>query len=146
MSSSRNGAKRHAASGRKGLDSVAVFDSSAVLAVIFGEAPGDEIVDRMRGALLSTVNLLEIHTKLLLKGASQSLARRQVQQLQCEISALDAEQARIASEMIWQTRPLGLSLGDRACLALAIQRKGTVYTADRSWSGLSLGIKIEIIR
>jgi PIN domain nuclease of toxin-antitoxin system len=44
------------------------------------------------------------------------------------------------------TKPYGLSLGDRACLALAIQRNATVYTTDRDWSKLSIGIKIEVIR
>jgi PIN domain nuclease of toxin-antitoxin system len=128
------------------LDSVVVFDSSAVLAVIFHEVAGDAIVNRMRGALLSTVNLIEIHTKLLLRGASATLARQQVQAMQCDICSLDAEQAQIASEMIWKTRPFGLSLGDRACLALAIQRKAPVYTADRAWQGLQAGVEINVIR
>jgi PIN domain nuclease of toxin-antitoxin system len=74
------------------------------------------------------------------------VARRQISALQCEICPLDLSQARLASEMIWDTKPLGLSVGDRACLALAIQRKARVYTADRIWSKLSLGIEIQVIR
>jgi len=51
-----------------------------------------------------------------------------------------------AGALIAQTRELGLSLGDRACLALAIAREATVYTADRAWKDLSLQIRIEVIR
>lgn len=128
------------------MDRVVVFDSSAALAVIFREVAGDAIVDLMEGALLSTVNLLEIHTKLLLTGSTESEARIRVRQMQCEMCPLDVEQAGIASEMIQKTRPFGLSLGDRACLALAIQRKSPVYTADRAWQGLQVGVEINLIR
>ena len=48
--------------------------------------------------------------------------------------------------MIAQTRPYGLSLGDRACLALAIQRKATVYTTDAAWKNLNLSIEVDVIR
>jgi PIN domain nuclease of toxin-antitoxin system len=44
------------------------------------------------------------------------------------------------------TRLYGLSLGDRACLALAIQRRATVYTTDRVWKNLALDIEIQVIR
>jgi PIN domain nuclease of toxin-antitoxin system len=48
--------------------------------------------------------------------------------------------------LIAQTRPFSLSLGDRACLALALQRQATVYTTGRAWKNLDLGIKVEVIR
>jgi PIN domain nuclease of toxin-antitoxin system len=63
-----------------------------------------------------------------------------------EISFFDDLQARLAGELVTQTRPYGLSLGDRACLALAIQRKATVYTTDAAWKKLNLGIEVEVIR
>jgi PIN domain nuclease of toxin-antitoxin system len=52
----------------------------------------------------------------------------------------------MAGGLVKVTRPFGLSLGDRACLALAIERKVTVYTTDRVWKSLNLGIEIEVIR
>jgi ribonuclease VapC len=128
------------------LDSPIVLDSSAVLAVLYREPGGDKVVDLMEGALLSTTNLIEVHTKLLLDGVPEASAQTLIHRLRCEFCPLGQDQAQIASEMIWETRRYGLSLGDRACLALAIQRKATVYTADRSWMQLSLGIKIEAIR
>ena len=128
------------------MDSATVLDSSAMLAVIYQEPGADRVVPRMRGALFSTVNLVEVQSKLILKGAKPDFAWRGIAGFQCDICPLDAEQARVASGMAWMAKPLGLSLGDRVCLALAIQRKATVYTADRAWSGLTLGIKIELIR
>ena len=56
------------------------------------------------------------------------------------------EQARVAGELIKRTKPFALSLGDRACLALAMERRTTVYTTDRAWKNLELGIPIEVIR
>ena len=44
------------------------------------------------------------------------------------------------------TRAAGLSLGDRACLALAKSQGGLVLTADRVWATLDIGVEIELIR
>jgi ribonuclease VapC len=139
-------AKRLAARRSKGLGKIAVLDSSAILAVIFNEPGSDTVVSLLKGALLSTVNLVEVHTRLLLQGAPADLAWRRLVSMGCEVCLFDPEQARTASEMIWNTRPHGLSLGDRACLALAIQRQAIAYTTDRSWTKLSLGIEIKAIR
>ena len=124
----------------------AVLDSSAVLAVIFNEPGGDKVVDLLQGGLLSTVNLAEIHTRLLLDGRPADFAWNRALSLGCEICSFDDEQARLAAEMIAVTKPFGLSLGDRACLALGLQRKATVYSTDRVWKSLNLGIEIEVIR
>ncbi len=98
------------------------------------------------GALLSTVNLTEVHAKLIQKGLPASLSWKKIVSLQCDVSVFTDEQARIAAELIQVTRPLGLSLGDRACLALAIQHKAAVYTTDATWKNLSLPIEVNVIR
>ena len=123
-----------------------MLDASAVLAVIFNE-PGSEVVAPiLQGALLSTVNLAEVHTRLLLDGAPAAFAWSRLLSMGFEVCPFDEEQARIAGELISQTRRLGLSLGDRACLALALQRQATAYTTDRAWQSLDLGIAVEVIR
>ena len=123
-----------------------VLDASAILAVIFNE-PGNEVVaPLLQDAVVSSVNLAEVHTRLLLDGAPAAFAWSRLLSMGFEVSQFDEEQARIAGELIKQTRPLGLSLGDRACLALAIQRRSTVYTTDRAWKDLSLGIHVAVIR
>ena len=124
----------------------AVLDSSAILAVIFNEPGGDAVIPVMKGALLSTVNLAETHAKLLLRGVNANFAWDRLLSLGCGTSCFDDEQARIAAELIGQTGPYGLSFGDRACLALAIARKATVYTTDAAWKKLNLGIEVEVIR
>jgi PIN domain nuclease of toxin-antitoxin system len=117
-----------------------------VLAVIFNEPGSDAVTDLLEGGLLSTVNLSEIQTRLVLGGWPAAFAWSRVLSMGFELCFFDDEQARLAAEMIGKTRPFGLSLGDRACLALARQRKATVYTTDRVWKELSLGIEIEVIR
>jgi PIN domain nuclease of toxin-antitoxin system len=57
-----------------------------------------------------------------------------------------AEQAKAAGSMVAETRAWGLSLGDRACLALGLALQAPVYTADRSWKNLKLGVQIHVIR
>lgn len=84
--------------------------------------------------------------RLIELGAPAELAWSRLQSIQCEICFFSDRQARLAAELRSITRSFGLSLGDRACLALAIDRKATVYTTDRIWKKLELGIKIELIR
>lgn len=109
--------------------------------------PGCDIVAPIiQGALLSTVNLAEIYTKFVLKGLAGAFTWKTILDLRCEVCLFSTEQARIAAELTRTTRPFGLSLGDRTCLALAMERKARVYTTDREWKKLSLGIEIEVIR
>jgi ribonuclease VapC len=63
-----------------------------------------------------------------------------------DVVAFDHRQARIAAQLLPHTRPLGLGIGDRACLALAIERKLPVLTADKAWKALRLGVTIQVIR
>jgi PIN domain nuclease of toxin-antitoxin system len=92
------------------------------------------------------VNLAEILTKLKQGGWETGFAWSRILNMGFEVCPYESEQARLTSELIDQTRPFGLSLGDRACLALAMQRKATVYTTDQVWKKLDLGIEIEVIR
>jgi ribonuclease VapC len=128
------------------LASPAVLDSSAILAVIFNERGGDQVLPLLDGGLLSAVNLAEVHTRLLLRGVGADFAWRRLMEFGCEICFFDDQQARVAAELIARTRPYGLSLGDRACLALAIQRKAAVYTTDDAWKNIGPGIQVNLIR
>ena len=123
-----------------------VLDSSAILAVFLNEPGGEIVVPLLEGALLSTVNLAEVHVRLIELGASAGHVWSRLQSVQCEICFFSDTQARTAAELRSITRPFGLSLGDRACLALAIERKAAVYTADKVWKKLDLVIEIVAIR
>lgn len=98
------------------------------------------------GALVSAVNLAEVYSKLLLWGIPEHFAVQQFEDLHCDVCPFTEGQGRAAGALILATKPYGLSLGDRACLALAMERKAKVYTTDRNWKNLSLGIEIEVIR
>jgi PIN domain nuclease of toxin-antitoxin system len=122
-----------------------VLDASAVLALIFLE-PGWENVDRvLHGSLMSTVNVAEALTKLVQDRVNLPDAVEEISKLNLEIFDFDFESAAKAAELRPLTKHLGLSLGDRACLALAIQHDATAVTADKSWAKLDL-CKIELIR
>ena len=125
---------------------LAALDSSAILAVLFDEPGTDTVFPVLKGGLLSTVNLAESHSRLVSLGAYAPQSWNRILSLQCQVCPLTEDQARIAAELVSVTRPFGLSLGDRACLALAIEHNARVYTADRNWKNLSLGIEIEVIR
>jgi PIN domain nuclease of toxin-antitoxin system len=100
----------------------------------------------VQGALLCTVNLAEVHERMIDRGGQAEETWSWIEGLGFEVCPLTEQQARTTAELRSGTRPYGLSLGDRACLALAIERKATVYTTDRAWKSLSLGIEIELIR
>ena len=114
--------------------------------MIFDEAGSDRVAPLLQGALLSSVNLAEVHTRLLLRGVPYAFSWSRILGMGFEVCPFGEEEARITAELIAQTRSLGLSLGDRACLALAIQHRAPVYTTDRAWKSLDLGIEIEVIR
>jgi PIN domain nuclease of toxin-antitoxin system len=116
------------------------------MAMIQREEGAEMVISCLPWAIISAVNLAEAVTKLILTGMDEQLAWWHIAVIGCETAPFDEEQARTAGGLVKITKPFGLSLGDRACLALAIQRKATVYTTDRIWKKLDLGIRIEAIR
>ena len=124
----------------------AVLDASALLALLNREPGAEKLTPQLLSAATSsTVNLAEVQGKLVERGLSPDDAWEAVLSPLREVSAFTAEHAKIAGSLIAQTRALGLSLGDRACLALGLTLKAPVYTADRSWKNLKLGIRIHVI-
>jgi PIN domain nuclease of toxin-antitoxin system len=113
---------------------------------LLAEPGAERVASVLQQALLSTVNLAEVHTRLLRLGEPSNLAWDRIAELPCEVCPFSRQQSRIAAELVAVTRPLGLSLGDRACLALAIERSARAYTTDREWRKLSLSTEIELIR
>jgi ribonuclease VapC len=123
-----------------------VLDASAVLALLKREPGAERVRTVLDRAAIGAVNAAEVQSKLVDLGLSRDAAAARIRFLGCLIVSFSGDQAIEAGSLIAQTRSLGLSLGDRACLALALDRKATVYTADRLWMNLSLGIPIEVIR
>jgi ribonuclease VapC len=124
-----------------------VLDASAVLAILHGETGAEKLGPRvLSDATISSVNLAAVQGKLVSRGLDPDSAWDAAPGLVREPEPFTKEQARIAGDLVDQTRRLGLSLGGRACLALGIALNATVYTADRSWKGLHLPIPIRNIR
>ncbi len=111
------------------------LDSSALIALLNSE-PGAETVKRLlNDAALSTVNLAEVATKLVDWNIDVGELSRVASEGKVEIVPFSESQARLAGELRRQTKVRGLSLGDRACLALARERGLTAVTADAAWVG-----------
>jgi ribonuclease VapC len=123
-----------------------VLDASAVIALLLVE-PGAEIVrGYLPDVVISAVNLAEVVTKMIDRGESEERIRRGIAAAGMEVAPFVADDALRTGILRINTRPYGLSLGDRACLALAATRKLPVLTADRNWSKLNIGIDIRLAR
>lgn len=126
-----------------------VVDASVLLAILNDE-PGAEVFTRqgnlLANATISAVNISEAYSKLVAMTGNPDEAWQIVTAPIPDIIAFNADQAEITGRLISQTRSRGLSLGDRACLALGIFLKSPVYTTDRAWKGLKVGIPIHVIR
>lgn len=123
-----------------------VLDSSALIAVLFEESGADKVEQHLSGALVSSVNLTEVIAGMMRYGNAPRETQKILQTMAISVADYDEAQAVIAAEILPLTKSKGLSLGDRACLALAISRKAPVLTADRAWRDLSVGISITVIR
>lgn len=123
-----------------------VVDASAVIARLKAE-PGAELVEaRASDALMSAVNYAEVLAKLSDLGVADLAALGGVAGLNIAIVPFDEPAAMRAGLLRSATRRLGLSLGDRACLALAQATGLPVLTADRAWAELDLGVEVVLIR
>lgn len=124
-----------------------VLDASALMA-LFHQEPGSDKVEQAieDGAAISTVNLSEVASKLNELGTPEKLIQTVINVLELNIVDFNTELAYKAGLLRPLTKRAGLSLGDRACLALAQNLNLPALTADRAWENLSLGIKVQVIR
>jgi PIN domain nuclease of toxin-antitoxin system len=123
-----------------------VADASAILAALKNE-PFSNVDPRLLvGATVSAVNVCEVLSKLHDDGLNEEQAQAVVAVMDLRVLPFDGLQARTAARLRSMTRHAGLSLGDRACLALADRLGYPVVTADRVWASLEVGIEIIMIR
>lgn len=123
-----------------------VVDASAVLAFVNNE-PGSEAVESvLDNAIISTVNLAEVGAKLVDKGMTVEEARQVRTSLGLQVRDFDESLAEESVRLRSVTKSGGLSLGDRACLALAVLEKAEVLTTDRIWAELDIDCDIQVIR
>jgi len=123
-----------------------VLDASSLLAFLHDEPGADQVWSTLPGALVGAVNWSEVVQKSLQRQADITGMRLEFVEAGLLFVPFTPEHAEIAALLWEKTRALGLSLADRACLALAIERQVPVLTADRAWSALRLDLDIQFIR
>jgi ribonuclease VapC len=123
-----------------------VLDASAFLAFVNGEPGADKVAAVLGDAIISAVNLAEACTKLMLKSGSSDQATAVVEEAELEIIDFDRALAEATGALALLTRGRGLSLGDRACLALARREDAIALTADGAWRKIDVGVDIQYIR
>lgn len=125
-----------------------VFDASAVLALVFAETGADKAAKLIDDgdAVISSVNHAEVVARLLERGMTEAEVDAVCEGVRLQVLPFTASQAVLSGRLRPPTRALGLSLGDRCCLALAIEQGATqVVTADRPWKALKQ-VRVTLIR
>ena len=125
-----------------------VLDASALLCLLKGEQGAERVMAALPRAWISAVNLSEVYAKLADAGGAEARITQAVGGLHLRIEPFDDDQARRTGMLRPLTKSFGLSLGDRACLALAQQRGAIALTTDRVWGDLpdTIGVSIDVIR
>ena len=125
--------------------------SKAVLDAYLLQEPGAEQVATLTiegGAAMSAVNVAEVVGVLVLRGATVAAAKRPLADLRLDVHEFSESQAYVAASLTGIRTPSRrrLSLGDRACIALAAEMHVPAITADREWAALPLPAEVVLIR
>jgi ribonuclease VapC len=129
-----------------------VLDASALLAFLQHEPGHERVTEALSSAsAISAVNLSEVVAKLRDTHAPEATIRQALNGLLArglEVVPFDEALAFAAGFLRPVTREFGLSLGDRACLALGLGRAQPVLTADRRWADVAhvVGLEVRTIR
>lgn len=123
-----------------------VLDASALLALLNREPGAEEVEKTIPGAAIGAVNLSEVVAKLAERGMPEEAIRLALSGIELDVTPFDGPLAYRAGLFRVSTRSLGLSFGDRACLALGRQLEVPVMTTDRRWKELSVGVEVRVIR
>ena len=125
-----------------------VLDASALLAMLLDERGGEKVTAALEGSAMTTVTLAEVAGHYTRRGVAEGDIHRLLDSLEIGRVLFDEDLAYGAAMLLPATSSVGLSLGDRACLALARRLGVVALTADRAWRKLprSLGIAVEVIR
>jgi len=124
-----------------------VLDASALLALIQNEKGADVVKPLLKRAVMSTINVTEVLAALQRVEIQPKDAILSISDVIQELIPFDVEQAQCVAELQPYVRHKGLSLGDRACIALGLKLQAPIYTADKIWGELQLdNISINIIR
>ena len=124
-----------------------VLDSSALLAVSKGERGAEFVIELINSqdCVISSVNMAEVATRLLDLGLPAQELHRAVAQFGVDVIDFNQEQALACAALRPMTKSAGLSLGDRACLALAKLMEGVAVTADQAWQDVRMSADVKVL-
>jgi ribonuclease VapC len=123
-----------------------VLDASAVLCLLQEEKGAERVAETLPDSMIGAVNYSEVVAKLVEAGLDEVTVDSLIDKLQLNVIPFDRIQARLAGSLRSTTRKLGLSLGDRACLALAAAEGATALTCERIWTKFEAPCKVETLR
>jgi ribonuclease VapC len=123
-----------------------VLDASAVLCLLQEEKGAERVAEALPDAMIGAVNYSEVVAKLVEAGIGEATVDSLIEKLQLKVIPFDRSQAQHAGSLRATTRKLGLSLGDRACLALAAAEGATALTCERIWTKFEAPCKVEALR
>lgn len=123
-----------------------VLDASALLALVRAEPGAERVRAVLARAVISAVNLAEVVGRLAEHGGHAGEIRRGLGRLRLTVVPVDEELGYAAGLLRPSTRSLGLSLGDRVCLALASRLGATALTSDRAWQQVETDVRVELLR
>lgn len=126
--------------------SEAVLDASALLALLNREPGHQEVARAIPDAAISAVNLSEVAAKLAGSGMPEGAIREALEGLALDVHDFGRKSAFRTAMLRPRTKHKGLSLADRACLALGQQLDLPVITADRVWRELDLEVEVRLVR
>jgi len=124
----------------------AVFDSSALLAFLLNETGADVVRPALGDSEISSINYSEVVERGKAKGLDTSSLRGRLASYGLTVVPFTADDAEATAALWAATQAYGLSLADRSCLAFALARQVPVYTADRPWSRVNVGVDVRMIR
>jgi ribonuclease VapC len=123
-----------------------VLDASALLALVHGERGAERVTEILDRAVISAVNLAEVVGRLADRGLPGDAIRQRLERLGLGTIPVDEDLAYAVGLLRPATRRLGLSLGDRVCIALARRLGAVALSADRAWAQLDIGVRVELLR
>lgn len=122
-----------------------VLDASAVLALLAREPGAEAVALVLATSAMSTVNWSEVLQKARARGIDTDGLEAELASLGVEFLPFGVAAAEAAAD-IWLRGARHLAFADRACLATAIVTESPALTADRAWSELDVGVRVELIR
>jgi len=129
------------------MSNIIVFDSSAFIALLAKEKGFETIQTHLRNAVISSVNVAEIYKYCIdVQKLTESECQDIIAMSGIKIIDFDEKQSLITAKIYPTTKKYGLSIGDIACVSLAIINNCPIITCDRIWKNIKLNVEFIMVR